>query len=350
MIRSALDREAHPHELETQMKAIAFHCNVVPQDIRVMEVNDGGDMHVFRHFVVIDREISSVVLAIRGTFSVSEALVNMQAMDCKSMEHCLSVVDFISCYLTVFFVSLCISVGDFCGCKAHKGIAEMANSIWSESGDKIIRLFNEEDELKDFSFTIVGHSLGAAAACLLTIKCYQENLLGAGRTVKCYGFAPPPTLCMDELQDGSEDAASIQMAIDNTLCYIHDNDCVPFVSTVSFRRLMTLLDTVDNRTKHMWKFRRFKIFWEWENTPQELIDDVKLAEANTEGTKRYDGASSFVIPAKLIVWMKKDVTGFYEGFGCDPRAVADLNILCCPDMLSDHMVEPYEEALDELTG
>jgi hypothetical protein len=92
MIRSALDREAHPHELENQMKAIAFHCNVVPQDIRVLEVNDGGaDMHVLRHFVAINRETSSVILAIRGTLSVSGALVDMQAMDCKSiMEYCLS--------------------------------------------------------------------------------------------------------------------------------------------------------------------------------------------------------------------------------------------------------------------
>jgi hypothetical protein len=93
MIRSALDREAHPHELENQMKAIAFHCNVVPEDIRILEVNDGGDMHVLRHFVAIDREISSVVLAIRGTLSVSGALVDMQAMDCKPiMEQCLSAV------------------------------------------------------------------------------------------------------------------------------------------------------------------------------------------------------------------------------------------------------------------
>jgi hypothetical protein len=229
-------------------------------------------------------------------------------------------------------------------------MAEMADSIWSQSGDKIIRLFNEEDDLKDFSFTIVGHSLGAGAACLLNIKCHKENLLGADRTVKCYGFAPPPTLCTDELQDGSKDAASIQRAIDNTLCYIHDNDCVPFLSIMCVRRLATLMDTVDNRTQHMWAFRRFKIFWEWEKIPQELIDDVQLAEADKEGAKRCNGASRLVIPAKLVVWMKKNFAGSYEGFGCDPSAVADLNIFCCQDMITDHLVEPYEDALDELAG
>jgi hypothetical protein len=228
-------------------------------------------------------------------------------------------------------------------------MAQMADSIWSQSGDKIIKLFDEEDELKDFSFTIVGHSLGAGAACLLNIKCYKENLLG-DRTVKCYGFAPPPTLCTDELQEGSKDAASIQKAIDNTLCYIHDNDCVPFLSVMCIRRLATLMDTVDNRTEHMWAFRRFKIFWEWEKIPQELIDDVKLAEANKEGVKSCNGASRLIIPAKLVVWMKKNFAGSYEGFGCDPSAVADLNVFCCQDMITDHLVEPYEDALDALAG
>jgi surfactin synthase thioesterase subunit len=72
-------------------------------------------------------------------------------------------------------------------------MAEMATSIWTHSGDAICQLFEKEDEVKDFSFTIVGHSLGAGVACLLQIKCYKESLLG-DRLVKCYGFAPPPTL------------------------------------------------------------------------------------------------------------------------------------------------------------
>jgi hypothetical protein len=123
--------------------------------------------------------------------------------------------------------------------------------------------------------------------------------------VKYYGFAPPPTLCTDELKDGSEDAAFIQRAIDNTLCYIHDNDCVPFLSVMRIRRLATLMDTVDNRTEHMWAFRRFKIFWEWEPIPRELIDDVMLAEANKEGVQCCGGASRLIIPAKMVIWMKK---------------------------------------------
>jgi hypothetical protein len=82
MIRSALDREADPWELENHKKAISFHCNVTADDIRILAVRDGGDMHMLRHFVAIDRATRSVVLALRGTLSVSGALVDMTAMDC----------------------------------------------------------------------------------------------------------------------------------------------------------------------------------------------------------------------------------------------------------------------------
>jgi hypothetical protein len=90
MIRSALDREVTVHEFlghddNYQVhKAIAFHSGISNvNDIRILEINDGGDMHLLRHFVAIDHTSKSVVLAIRGTLSVSGALVDMTAMDGK---------------------------------------------------------------------------------------------------------------------------------------------------------------------------------------------------------------------------------------------------------------------------
>lgn len=246
---------------------------------------------------------------------------------------------------TSIFTNLC-GLGDYCGCgKAHKGIAEMADNVWNESGSKILELFENNVGLKDFTFVITGHSLGAGAACLLNLKCYTEKLLG-NRLVKCYGFAPPPTWCTNK--DAKTDPL-IQRAIDNTLCYIHDNDCVPLLSVTCIRRLATLMDTVDNRTEHIWAYRRWKMFWEFEPIPQELVGDVKAVEACKEFT-RTNGASRLVIPAKMVIWMKKNSVGSYEGYGCDPHSIADMNIFCCQDMVSDHLVEPYEDALDELAA
>jgi Lipase (class 3) len=324
MIRSALDRETHPHELENQAKAIAFHCDVAPADIRILSVDDGGDVNVLRHFVAIDRQTSSVVLAIRGTLSISGALVDMKGFD-----------------------------GEFCGCNAHRGMADMAHNIWTHSGDRILALFQNDSELRDFSLVIVGHSLGAGVACLLNIKCHAEMLLG-DRSARCFGFAPPPTLHADRVFESDDEGhkARIQTAMDATVCFIHDNDSVPFLSVACVRRLATLLDTVDNHTEHMWAYRRFKIFWEYEKIPDDLVEAVKGVERNKACMRCGDceGASKLIIPARMVVWMKRNYASKYVAHGCDAKRLADMNIFVCQDMISDHLCEPYEDALDDLVA
>ena len=349
MIRSALDREAHPHELESQLKAIAFHCNIPPEDIKILFVDDGGDMKVLRHFVAVDHSAKQVVLALRGTLSISGALIDMQGMACKCTcwlaGNNVIVWDSTSCHSFPSHSTRTTPTGDYCGCgKAHKGIAEMADNIWAQSGAKIIKLFESDNKLKDYTFVITGHSLGAGAACLLNLKCYTEKLLG-DRPVQCFGFAPPPTWCSSP---DAEESTAVKNAIENALCYIHDNDCVPLLSVRCIRRLASLMDTVDNRTEHIWAYRRFRIFWEWDSIPDDIVADVKAAETVKElGSKT---APKLIIPAKMVVWMKRRPSGSYEGFGCDPQTIADMNIFCCEDMISDHLVEPYEDALDELVA
>jgi Lipase (class 3) len=346
MIRSALDREVHVHELlgsdenEQVRKAIAFHSGIDVNDICMVEVNDGGDMHLLRHFVAIDHTSQSVVLAIRGTLSVSGALVDMTAMDCKSDSR-----DSL-CSLFLFLTKVAwtshlisFSSGDFCGNKAHKGMAEMANNIWLRSGESIKALFENNPRLRDYAFTIVGHSLGAGVACLLQIKCYKENLFGANRLVKCYGFAPPPTFCFDGTH--SDDSALIQRAIENTVCYIHDNDCVPLLSVMSIRRFAVLMDAVDDHTEHIWFYRRFQMFWGWKDIPPDLVEGVKHAEEKKVSTLQCcDGASNLMIPAKIVIWMKRNPsTKTYDVFGCDSKSVADQNIFCWYDaVVVDYVV------------
>jgi hypothetical protein len=240
---------------------------------------------------------------------------------------------------------------DFCCGKAHKGIAEMANNVWEESGDKIMNLFKENADLKDYTFVITGHSLGAGTACLLNVKVHLEKPLG-NQNIKCFAFAPPPSYCINPNIQDSVAAASIQSAIDDCVGYIHDNDCVPFLSVSCIRRLAVLMDTVDNITEQMWFYHRFRLFWEYDAIPSELMENVKLAEQNsTITTRNVDGASKLEIPARVIIWMKKHSTGSsFQASGCSPAKIADLNVFCCQDMVSDHLPEQYEDALDALVG
>ena len=138
--------------------------------------------------------------------------------------------------------------------------------------------------------------------------------------------------------------------MDDCIGYIHDNVCVPFLSVTCIRRLVTLMDTVDNKTELMWFTRRFKLFWEYESIPDDLMEDVKNAEINgSTTTRKVNGASKLEIPAKIVIWLKKDITEpSFVAIGCSPSKIADMNVFCFQDMISDHMPEQYEDALDAL--
>jgi hypothetical protein len=197
---------------------------------------------------------------------------------------------------------------------------------------------------------ITGHSLGAGTACLLNIKCHVEKLFGEDRSIKCFAFAPPPTFSTCDSHEYLDEKmeASIQKAIANTVAYIHDNDCVPFLSMSTIRRLAKMLDAVDNVTEHMWFFRRFQIFWEYRDIPQDIFDSV--ARARETKSKPIDGACDMAIPARIVIWMKKNAVGLFDGYGCDANMVAQLDVFMCEDMVADHMCEQYEDSLDALVA
>eukprot|EP00978_Attheya_sp_CCMP212_P037534 scaffold178002_cov46-Attheya_sp.AAC.2 len=56
------------------------------------------------------------------------------------------------------------------------------------------------------------------------------------------------------------------------------------------------------------------------------------------------------IPARIVIWMKKNDVGLFDGYGCNANMVAQLDVFMCEDMISDHMPEQYEDALDALVA
>jgi len=215
----------------------------------------------------------------------------------------------------------------------------MADAVWAESGAFIVGLMQEE-QYKNCDFVITGHSLGAGTATLLHVKIHVEKLL-PNHKVLCYGFAPPPTFYWDS----SADCECIERAMQNCVCYIHDNDCVPHLSVAAIRRLSTLMDTVDNYNEHVWFWQRGLIFWGWSALPEELVQNVTAAQKDLLEKECED--CEMIIPARVVVWIKKNGDKF-EAIPCLPQSMAKLNIFMCQDMVTDHMPEQYEDALDAL--
>ena len=278
--------------------------------------NDNDSRHVLHHYVAIDHATKSIVLALRGTLSnYSRSIVDMQG-----------------------------TASNFCSGKAHQGIAELAETVWDTSGDNILKLCRDNPEWQHYRFLITGHSLGAGAACLLNLKLHLEGQLG-DRPICCYAFAPPPTFrpCVEP----SSRKTKVDLAIQNTVGYIHDNDIVPFLSISSVRRLATLLDAVDNETEKCVFWERWRMFHDFDKIPQPLIDSVLVAETKSH-EPAVEGACHLIIPARVVVWCKPNFVGMLEAHKCDPHKVAALNVYLNPNMLSDHLPETYEDALDAL--
>jgi hypothetical protein len=62
-----------------------------------------------------------------------------------------------------------------------------------------------------------------------------------------------------------------------------------------------------------------------------------------------DGEHNMIIPARRVVWCKHDfISKKCDAFSCDPEKIAQGNIFLTSDMISDHMPENYEDALDSI--
>jgi hypothetical protein len=55
---------------------ISAHCSIPEESIVLMDVDYSGSDNHLRHFVAVDHKVQKIVLAIRGTFSISELVVD----------------------------------------------------------------------------------------------------------------------------------------------------------------------------------------------------------------------------------------------------------------------------------
>ena len=155
--RGSLDGKVGRATKET----ISTHISVPPEDIVLMDVsNYNGDSSHLRHMVVVDHKHEKVVLSIRGTFSLEEIVLDVAAFS-----------------------------EEFCGGEAHAEMANMAERVWKAAGPKVQTVLQENP---GYEFVLTGHSLGAGAACLVTILVQNKQLLPKEQKIRCFAYASPP--------------------------------------------------------------------------------------------------------------------------------------------------------------
>lgn len=291
----------------TTRTRISEHIGVPEEDIVLMDVDYGNDVNHLRHFVAVDHANQKVVLSIRGTFTLSEIVVDVAAFSRP-------------CY----------------GGEAHSEMYTMAERVWAAAGETIL---NKLKENEGYEFIVTGHSLGAGCACLVNIMCQnrRRSLIG-GRKMRCFAYAAPPVFSSLEL---------IPDAVQSCVSYIHEKDVVPFLSVDSVRHVFSSVRAIEDymQTK-MNRTERVKLAVAYTSPDEGLIEAVR--EASSKRLKPKEGAPILSIPAAANVWMREQPTGEYDFEVCDSLALSKLGLNVDIRMAEDHFPQRYEHAFENL--
>jgi hypothetical protein len=186
--------KSNPH-----LKSTISHLNLTENDILLWKFNQ-AEMYHSNFFVAYERERNVIVVSIRGTFNVAEALVDTQ----------LEYYPFLDGY-------------------GHKGMIKASETFETMYHDMIMNWITERGAT---SLHFVGHSLGSAIASLYLIKTRKIFLerFGPDFSVTATNFACPPCISRDIVTGTSCDFLE---------SYVNCNDLVPHL--VLFRLIFRLM-------------------------------------------------------------------------------------------------------------
>nr|CAG8470662.1 3155_t:CDS:2 [Entrophospora candida] len=147
-----------------------------------------SSMYQPTYFLIRDHTTQSIILALRGTMSIHDLIVDL------------------TCEYEKFQLPEDIQKGDNTIHYVHKGMFQVAKSLVKPGKVGVFEALKRELQQNDgYGLVLVGHSLGAGVASLLTLLLASPTTrmttrwsgLPLGRRVHCYVFATPCVMSID---------------------------------------------------------------------------------------------------------------------------------------------------------
>jgi hypothetical protein len=255
--------------LDDELFAQAFHYlrysdlsyqqlpRIAERDVIIHELNDKGaasNINMPRHIVFFDHLTRSIVVAIRGTASMSDIITDL-------------------------FIDTEPFIHNGTAMVAHSGIAQASRILLGP----IKAAIHDAKRMKggkyaDYSVVVTGHSLGAGTACLLGLRLSERPLDGSKpMDVTVFAFAPPPVL--------SEPAYSPLNCTIHT--FINNADIVPRCCKLEIAKMLVTVGLID-KIKAWDAVKRTKLV---ASSTQLGADDMRLldeacAESNYSEAER----------------------------------------------------------------
>lgn len=276
-------QEEELDELDDEFRVEALHYfkyasevyeedpSIPRQDIVLNQLEDDKSLKIPRHVVFLDHLTKSIVVAIRGTKSISDIVTDLY----------IEASPFLDESREVF---------------AHRGIAESAEALLP-TVTAAIREIKQRDgkKFKNYRVVTTGHSLGAGSAALLAILLSTESKI----PVSSFAYAPPPIISEPTVH---EPRYPLKFFNSDAPCDIHsfvnDRD---FITRCSHRELLHSLSGLEAIDSLPWTdFERSSIVYRNKLSDEEM-KSIKDALEMSRGSFDDFRDPALYVPGKIYL-------------------------------------------------
>merc|ERR1711953_1330962 len=249
-----------------------------------------------------DEATKSIVLAIRGTFSLADVIVDVICDEER--------------YLDGY---------------AHRGILKGSRKIMKESQETLKAAFQSHP---DHKLVITGHSLGAGTAVLITMGILKNlySVVPKGTKIQCLALAPPPVYRARK---------SPKIFKDNIDIFINGNDVVPRLSLANMAKLLAMLRAFDKVDLNIQDYLKILAGIE----EPEVIDNLEKFSQILDGVEQ-DKFPNMQHHGRIF-YLRRLQEGHFKIYDTPGNFFSD-SLLLFENMISDHLQPYYEEAFSKV--
>ena len=273
-----------------------------------LDVAYEGDPTQLRHFVALDRTRRKVILAIRGTYTHREVMIDFSGYS-----------------------------REFLRGEAHSAISLMSERLWENTRDRIIQLL---DDNPGYELIVTGHSLGGGSTCCINLILHNDERM-EGRKFRGFSYASPPVYV--PLSIVSKEAQTC-------VNYINQYDAVPFMCGDTVRHQMAMIAAVDKAGLDL--VQRAKLLLGTEKPDPALIRQIRTIQRSPLPVAKDGVPWGMGVPVAGNVWIwphesRKDT---YTAVVADSQKMTETGIFVHKNDFTDHLPARYEYVLNHFEG
>jgi Lipase (class 3) len=211
--------------------------------------------------------------------------------------------------------------------QAPASMAIVAERLWRKVAPTIVQSFRR---YPNYELIVTGHSMGGGCACLINLLMHEDQRMRK-RKWRVFAFGSPPVFAPVSLV--SEQAQTC-------INYIHQYDCVPFLSRDSIRHQRAMIAGIEEEQLDL--IQRGRLFMGMDPV------DPKLVRKVHDKQPQLARSQVLAIPARGNVWMARDErarTEIYRAAIADSIKMSEAGIFVHQDEIADHLPTRYERAL-----